>query len=108
MRRAGRSCRYPSGYYYARGHSARLAGGRAASEMVDDARLDMECPECLAEGGEAVQGGSGQGPRRAPRLPGAVPEAGSDLYPGIGWPPSVGPLASLSRSTANRTPSERW
>ena len=49
---AGKSCRYPSGYYYARGHSARLPGGRAAPEMVDDARLDIECPECLAEAGK--------------------------------------------------------
>ena len=49
----GKSCRYPSGYYYSRGHTSRRPGGVAPeSGMVDDARLDMECPECLAEAGK--------------------------------------------------------
>ena len=47
----GKSCRYPSGYYYSRGHTSRRPDG-VVSAMVDDARLDMECPECLAEAGK--------------------------------------------------------
>ena len=47
----GKSCRYPSGYYYSRGHTSRRPGG-VVSAMVDDARLDMECPECKAEAGK--------------------------------------------------------